>query len=245
MLHQITRATGDPHSEVIMRYLISALLLTVLIVGWQQPAVGQIVQGSVVTGQDFVLGWPTIRRPAACIEIPGTAIGPNPGQIPNNTVIQIRRLSHSDESEDWPEEARAFKNHHRPEPGPNRRMVFPPIFEFSANQSFTISDPSNHLTIGICAQYHPSDTAAIRRAKIARAVSANALDFWDRVPPPNCLRCRNNPAPMPPGDEATGYLRQLFAGSPFTATPLYALPEPEGGLGGDGGSLSPFAAAEE
>jgi hypothetical protein len=227
-----------------MRYVISVLLLTALIVGWQQPALAQhYVRDTVVAGMDLELRWPTqqVNAAQACIKIPAGAIGQGEGKVAPGTEIAITRISQSTSPSDWP---RRFRINHRDVSGPERRLVFPPIFEFSADPPFTINDPTNYFTIGICAQYHQSDVNAIKDAHVARPSAAHrdSLDFLDKRTPCD-LKC--TPASMVSREGATSYLlRQLFAGSPFTATSLYAFPA-EGGLGGGGGSLSPFGVVEK
>jgi hypothetical protein len=220
-----------------MRYLISALLLTALIVGWQRSAVAQhYVRGIVTADQDFELGWPNQTAPKACINIPSDAIGPNAGQVPVDTEITISLVSESESETDWP---RVFREHNRPE-HPNQRLVFPPIVEFSSDRPFTITNADHYFTIGICGQYRNQTKNRFENSQLGHPnADSSGLDFL--LPRSPCtLRCDQ----IVSRGGATGYLRQLFAGSPFTATPLYAVPVKEGGLGGGGGSLSPFAAAE-
>jgi hypothetical protein len=256
MLPQITRATGEPHSEVIMRYFISVLLLTALIVGWQRSGFAQGA-GATATrteGVAFELGWPEGEHPSgrpkakACIKIPPDAVLYEKGtdRVIKKTEITIGPNTESGHNEDWPD---AFQNHHRNDPDhPNqRRLVFAPIINLSTTPAFEIRDTTQYFTIGICARYDHRDKNDVRQhGQMARAVTPDSLEFLVRVPDGELcnLRCPHAPQPHAAGS-ATGYLRELFARSPFTATPLYALPNPaEGGLGGKGGSGSPFAVAE-
>jgi hypothetical protein len=220
-----------------MRYLISALLFTALIVGWQRSAVAQAsVSGDVVAGEDFLLGWPQ-NAPKAHIKIPASAIGEGEGKVAPGTQITISLVTESSESIDHP---KRFKDHAKD----TGKKVFPPIVAFSADPSFTITNAADYFTVAMCVQYHPSDTPHFNNARLARApANTTSLEF---LIPANekadlChLRC----TPDCNRSSSTSFLRQLFAGSPFSPTPLYALPEPEGGLGGKGGSGSPFAAVE-
>lgn len=223
-----------------MRYLIPVLLLTALFVGWSRSAVAQhAVRDTVVAGQAFALGWPNLTAPKAYIKIPASAIGDEAGKVAPGTEITISLVTESPESRDHP---KRFRKH--------EKTVFPPIVEFSADPSFAITDANDYLTIAMCVQYRGTPPPQL---KLARApATSEMLEFWPRLQGEErdvlcALRC--NPAPPNSGycgsRAATRFLRQLFAGSPFTATPLYALPEPEGGLGGKGGSTSPFAAVEQ
>jgi hypothetical protein len=221
-----------------MRYFISALLLTALIVGWQRSAIAQAsVSGDVVAGEDFVLGWPQ-NAPKAHIKIPASAIGEGEGKVAPGTQVTISLVTESSESVDHP---KRFKDHAKN----TGKKVFAPIVAFSADPSFTITNEADYFTIAMCVQYHGADTPRFNKAQLARApANTTSLEF---LTPANekadlCyLRC----TPDCNGSSSARFLRQLFAGSPFSASPLYAAPEPEGGLGGKGGSTSPFAAVEQ
>jgi len=185
------------------------------------PPQGLVQSGIVEAGQDFELAWPNRRAPRACIKIPASTIGSDSGKVAPGTEITIGLVTGSPEPQDHP----------LPFHG---RKVFPPIIDFSANPSFTITDSRDFFTMGICAWYHHSEIDSFEKARLAHPVSGT-LVFLDRDTP--CpLRCEVDPTAS-----TTSYLQQLFGGSPLSATPLYANPR-EGGLGGRGGSLSPFAA---
>jgi hypothetical protein len=249
-----------------MRYFISVLLLTALIVGWQRPAIAQHeVSGTVGdAGTDFWLGWPHGAAKKAVIKIPGSAIGTEyPWQLtPNQANITISLVTESAELRDHPPRFQAY------EQGTNKR-VFAPIVRISADEPLTI--PETHpdsISIAMCVQYRNTPPPALRVARPRPGWNSKtdpgteALEIWPRFPtplsdadaevlcslrcrpaPPNAgLNCANHPHPWPMS--STSFLSQLFAGSPFSPTQLYALPEPEGGLGGKGGSGSPFAAVE-
>jgi hypothetical protein len=230
-----------------MRYLISVLLLTALIVGWQRPGFAQSpVSGIVVEGQEFFLGWPQ-HAPKAFIRIPVEAIGsgpgPWPGQVAPGTIIAIKLETESREQKlDHPP---PFKDH--------PKKVFPPIIVLETDPQFAIANKNHWFTIGMCVQYHPQETSQFNNAELVRAVGDALVPFLPAPKSELCaLRsggpggCRPGPPHCPNQEGAsTTFLRQLFAGSPFSPTPLYAFPEPEGGLGGRGGSGSPIAAVEQ
>lgn len=219
-----------------MRHLIWLLLLTALVVGWQRPVIAQAVTGIVSADADFDLAFPNQNSPKACVHIPQDVIGTGPNRVRPGTLITLRLVTESPDPNDWVE---PFKSHPKP--------WFRPIFDFSAVPPFNLGGPNSQaVTVAMCVHYPPSFDATT--LTLARGVDTDGdgdletMDFWPRVTPCK-LRCE--PAPMPTNGSAIGYLGQLFAGSPFSPTPLYALPEPEGGLGGKGGSGSPFAAAVE
>ncbi|MEJ2153506.1 MAG: hypothetical protein P8Y29_11340, partial [Gemmatimonadota bacterium] len=217
-----------------MRYLISLVFLIALIVGWQRSAIAQAdVTGIVAQGSDFVLRWPSDGHERACIVIPEGVIGDTPSwKVDNGTVVTIHKLTGSLECEDLPPEFCAHE-------GTGKR-VYRPIMEFSAVPAINLGGTRDDITIAVCGQYLSGTPAPNSSSDRVTRSTGNGLEFWKPVAvPPSCnLRCPGPSAVLQGG--ATGYLRQLFAGSPFTATPLYAFPF-EGGLGGGGGSLSPFA----
>jgi hypothetical protein len=218
-----------------MRYLISVLLLITLIVGWQRPAAAQADVTDTIGSQggDFVLGWPAGRQKKACIKIKDADIGPRGNQVDPGTKITISLVTESHERDkDWPKPFVDYDGQ------PSQNRVFPPIIGFSADPPINLA--GTPLTIAMCVQYPGNAPVGLQLAHPVERGGNTVLDPWPAVTvPADCnLRCY-----QPPEAGVTiDFLGRLFAASPFSVTPLYAVPLAEGGLGGGGGSLSPFAA---
>lgn len=224
-----------------MRYLISVVLLTALIVGWQGSAFAQAsVTGTISdAGGDFVLRWPSDHGVKACIMIPETVIGDTPPWKVNPGTEVTISLYPGGESSECIDLPKPFCDHETA-----GKKVFRPIVEFSANPHIDLGGNRKDITIAICAQYpHGTPVGEIEALQVARS-TGSSLDPWDRVAVPAACNLRCPPGPMASKVGASGYLRQLFARSPFAVSPLFAAPAPEGGLGGGGGSLSPFGIIE-
>lgn len=225
-----------------MRYLLFTLFLVVPLMS-PVPLFAQAatVSGTVQAGQDFYLAWPNEHMPRACIEF-----GRN--VVPNGTVVTISLGTDSSFAQNPTAYPPAWQN------DSSWGKKYPPIIDFSFSPNYTIPDYSDYFTIGICANYD-ARTGPITPGKgrgperpqhpfignyVAHPDPTDPDNLLKKLEPalPCELRCRsglsfNNRGPFE-------RVWELFEGTPFNPTSLYAEPPEEGGVGGKGGSLSPF-----
>jgi hypothetical protein len=192
--------------------------------------------GTVEAGKPFLLVWPNDQAPKACIEIPADA-------VPAGTEISISMNVNSNNPSEWPAAFRSWR-----EMG-SGRTVYMPLIEFSANPEFTIANPDSFFTVGICARYRRGEddpdpelleddptTEPGPSAQVAHP-SGDTLEFLaDTTTPCPCHRTG-------PNSKQQNALRRagaLLAGTPLLPDPLEASVVAEEGLGGKGGSFSPF-----
>jgi hypothetical protein len=192
--------------------------------------------GTVVAGQPFSLVWPNDRAPKACIEIPADA-------VPAGTEVTISLNVDSNDPSNWPA---AFRNWRHQASG---RTVYMPLIEFSASPEFRITNPNSFFTVGICARYKMGkedtdpevreddpETAPGGSAQVAHP-SGNTLELLVQAPSP--CQCRG-PGSNSGQRSALGRAGAVFAGTPLVPDPLEASVVAQQGLGGKGGSFSPF-----
>jgi hypothetical protein len=189
-----------------------------------------------VAGQPFRLVWPNDNRPKACIVIPADA-------VPAETEVTISMSVNSNNPSDWPG---AFRDWHVEAPG---RTVYMPLIEFSASPEFTITNPTSFFTVGICARYRrgPDDpdpelleddptSEPGPSGQVAHA-SGGTLEFLTPADTPcPCRRLGPNSGQR----NALSRAGALLAGTPLVPDRLEASVVAEQGLGGTGGSFSPF-----
>lgn len=191
---------------------------------------------TVKAGQPFRLVWPNEQAPKACIEIPADA-------VPAGTEISISVNVNSNNPSEWPAEFRAW---HAEAPG---RTVYMPLIEFSANPEFTITDPASFFTVGICARYRGGEddpdpelleddptTEPGTSARVAHP-SGGTLEFL--TPADSPCPCRGL-GPNSGQGNALSRAGALLAGTPLVPDRLEASVVAQQGLGGTGGSFSPF-----
>jgi hypothetical protein len=181
-----------------------------------------------MAGQPFSLVWPNEQAPKACIEIPA-------GAVPAGTEVTISLNVDSKNPSDWPA---PFRNWRQQGPG---RTVYMPLIEFSASPEFTITNPDSFFTVGICARYYEHDgdpeTAPGEAAQVAHpSGDGQTLELLERaISPCQCL-----PGSNPGQQGALGRASAVLAGTPLVPERLEASALAEEGLGGKGGSFSPF-----
>lgn len=196
--------------------------------------------GKVVAGQPFRKVWPSEQAPQACIVIPADA-------VPAGTEITISPKVNSNNPSEWPA---AFRDWHGQAPG---RTVYMPLIEFSASPAFTITNPDSFFTVGICARYRSGEddpdpelleddpttepgTWPETSARVAHP-SGGTLEFLaDTATPCPCHRTGPNSEQR----NALSRAGVLLAGTPLQPDRLEASVVAEEGLGGKGGSFSPF-----
>ena len=215
------------------RIFHSALAVVALSFGCERCRPGpQVVpppgSGTVMAGQPFSLVWPNEQVPKACIEIPA-------GAVPAGTEVTISLNVDSREPSNWPA---AFRNWRQQGPG---RTVYMPLIEFSASPEFTITNPDSFFTVGICARYHERDgdpeTAPGEAAQVAHpSGDGETLELLERTPSP----CQCSPGSNQGQQGALGRASAVLAGTPLVPERLEASALAEEGLGGKGGSFSPF-----
>jgi hypothetical protein len=219
------------------RILLSALMVVAVSVGCgREPGpkgTPAAKSGTVVAGETFSLAWPSDQTPKACIEIPADA-------VPAGTEVTISLNVDSKNPSEWPA---AFRNWRQESPG---RTVYMPLIEFSATPAFTITNPASFFTVGICARYKgyeedadaqegDPDTAPGPAARIAHPSGGQTLEL---------LEWAESPCQCPGSNQgqrgALGRASAVLAGTPLVPERLEASALAEEGLGGKGGSFSPF-----
>jgi hypothetical protein len=223
------------------RIFQSALAVVALTFGCEREGPGPKVtpppgSGTVEAGQPFRLVWPNDERPQACIEIPADA-------VPAGTEVSISVNVNSNNPSEWPA---AFRDWHEQAPG---RTVYMPLIEFSADSEFTITNPDSFFTVGICARYRRGEddpdpelleddptTEPGPSGQVAHP-SGGTLEFLTPAPTPcPCHRTGPNSGRQ----NALSRAGALLAGTPLLPDRLEASVVAEEGLGGKGGSFSPF-----
>jgi hypothetical protein len=116
-----------------------------------------------------------------------------------------------------------------------------PLIEFSASPEFTITNPDSFFTVGICARYYEHDgdpeTAPGEAAQVAHPSNGETLELLERTP---TSPCQCSPGSNPGQQGALGRASAVLAGTPLVPERLEASALAEEGLGGKGGSFSPF-----
>ncbi|HUF90642.1 MAG TPA: hypothetical protein VMR66_11760 [Gemmatimonadota bacterium] len=115
-------------------------------------------------------------------------------------------------------------------------QVFPPVYDFVVrDQNGDTAQFIDSVDFAICVNY--GNTPRPSQVALARAVSADSLEYLPVVPVPDACRLTCNEYSA---SETAAWLDDWFGGSPLTATPAHAAVAQEG-LGGKGGGTSPFA----
>ena len=192
--------------------------------------------GVVEAGKPFRLVWPNDKAAQACIEIPADA-------VPAGTEVSISMNVNSNNPSEWPA---AFRDWHVEAPG---RTVYMPLIEFSANPEFTIANPDSFFTVGICARYRRGEddsdpelqeddptTDPGSSAQVAHPWGGTLEFLTPEDTPCPCRRLGPNSG----GQNALSRAGALLAGTPLVPDRLEASVVAEEGLGGKGGSFSPF-----
>lgn len=226
-----------------VRILHSALAVVALSLGFESCRPGAQVtpaaqSGTVVAGQTFSLAWPNDQAPKACIEIPANA-------VPAGTEVTISLNVDSNNPSNWPA---PFRNWRQQASG---RTVYMPLIEFSATPAFTITNPDSFFTVGICARYKDQeddpdtqegdpDTAPGSTAQVAHPSDGQTLELLERALSP----CQCSPGSNPGQQGAVGRASAVLAGTLLVPEPLEASVLAQQGLGGTGGSFSPFGVVQ-
>jgi hypothetical protein len=177
------------------------------------------VSDTVRAGETFELAWPSDASSLACIEIPADAVAAG-------TVVTISPVAGM--------------------PGPiseycgrGGHTCYHPIIDFSASPAVTITGPDS-FRVGICARYNeqaadPADPPG------ATAVVAHLVSSTEEIEtlPRDSSPC-TCPGPQAVQQSGLGPVDALLAGSLLRPAPLHAAAVAYEGLGGKGGSLSPF-----
>jgi hypothetical protein len=182
--------------------------------------------GTVVADSVFRLAWPNDQATRACIEIPANA-------VPAGTKVTISLNVDSNDPSRWPE---AFRNWRQQDPG---RKVYRPLIELSADSAFTITDTTSYFTVGICARYgEQEDDPEIDPGETAQVAhpSEQTLELLERVSSP----CQCSSGSSQDRQGASGRASAVLAGTLLVPGPLEASVLTDQGLGGKGGSFSPF-----
>lgn len=222
-----------------MKHFLPLPVLCVLMLGCQdsqkntqgvRPSIQQNprwVAKTVVENEPFDLAWKDADgKEKACIHIDSD----KSTELDGTTIYMKLNSPVGEPGELLPEAFRAAAR--------AGRTVYLPIFLIQADRDLPSELARDFFTIGICAHYPVGGEKEFYEAGLAHTVRGT-LEYLEEAAPCE-LRCDLGNVPY---TQQEGSIGRVFRGTPLNPSPLFASPE-ERGVGGKGGTLSPFGVVE-